>query len=83
MDIEGFERAVLLSWRAQDAWLPEEMFLEIHCYTYNNGKIRFLSAAENVVLLLHLHSLGYRLTGLRWEGGGIDATLVRARCPAK
>ena len=82
MDIEGFERAILYSWRASDAWLPEQLFLEVHCYSEPlAGRIRFFGAAENVVLLQHLHALGYRLTALRWEGGGVDATLVRTLCP--
>ena len=82
MDIEGFERAILLGWRSEDEWLPEQLFTEIHCYVDSvSHRIRFLSEAEQAVLLAHMHTIGYRLVDLLWEGGGVSATFVRAKCP--
>lgn len=84
LDIEGFERRVLLSWRSEDKWLPEQLLVEVHCYTDAvSGSIRFLSTGEQVAFLAHMHAIGYRLVDLRWEGGGVDATFVRAMCPAE
>mgnify|MGYP001981619388 CR=1 FL=1 len=78
----GFERAILLSWRAHDVWLPEQLFLEIHCYVDSITKrIRWVSEAEQAVLLAHMITIGYRLADLSWEGGGVGATFVRTRCP--
>ena len=78
----GFERTILLSWRAHDVWLPEQLFLEIHCYVDSITKrIRWVSEAEQAVLLAHMITIGYRLADLSWEGGGVGATFVRTRCP--
>ena len=80
--MQGFERRILLSWRLADGWLPEQLFLEVHCYLdASSGRIRFLSVAEQMVLLNHMHTIGYRHVALQWEGGGVDATFVRVWCP--
>ena len=80
-DIEAFEHAVIQSWRFSDP-LPEQLNMELHCTTEPiSGSYRELSLAEQTFTLLHLYRLGYRLARVSREGGGIDATLVRVKCP--
>ena len=82
MDIEGWEHEVLDTWRADDPSLPEQLLAEVHCTRpLLRGRTRWLSAGELTALLHHLHLLGYRLADMVKEGGGVDATFVRAVCP--
>ena len=82
LDIEGFEHELFASWRkAYSAWLPELMAMEVHCTTAPTpGRYRMVSAGEATALLRHFHLLGYRLSSLESEGGGVDATFVRVVC---
>mmetsp|Transcript_46128 Transcript_46128/g.76246 ORF Transcript_46128/g.76246 Transcript_46128/m.76246 type:complete len:325 (-) Transcript_46128:371-1345(-) len=84
MDIEGFEWPILRSWRISDAALPEQFSAELHCTTAPRPRdhLRQLSLGEATAVLSHFHRLGYRLSHLAWEGGGIDVSFVRTRCPA-
>ena len=84
MDIEGFEWPILQSWRISDAGLPDQFSAELHCTTqrFPRNRLRQLSLGEATMVLSHFHRLGYRLSHLAWEGGGIDVSFVRTRCPA-
>jgi len=83
MDVEAYEHAVLESWDATDPLLPEQLSVEVHCTTEpRSGVYRYRSAGELTLLLLQLLRVGYRLTGVSWEGGGIGASMVRLRCPS-
>uniref|UniRef100_A0A6T7K7A5 Methyltransferase domain-containing protein n=1 Tax=Coccolithus braarudii TaxID=221442 RepID=A0A6T7K7A5_9EUKA len=83
MDIEGFEWPILRSWRMSDVGLPEQFSAEFHCTTSKKPRhnLRQLSLGEATAVLSHFHRLGYRLSHLAWEGGGVDASFVRTRCP--
>ena len=84
MDIEGFEWPILQSWRISDVALPEQFSAELHCTTQPQprGHLRQVSLGEATTVLSHFHRLGYRLSQVGWEGGGIDVSFVRTRCPA-
>ncbi|EOD35380.1 hypothetical protein EMIHUDRAFT_201430 [Emiliania huxleyi CCMP1516] len=81
MDIEGFEWPILQSWRISDVALPEQFSAELHCTTQPQprGHLRQISLGEATTVLSHFHRLGYRLSQVGWEGGGIDVSFVRTR----
>ena len=55
---------------------------QVHCTRpILGGRTRWLSTGELTASLRHLHLLGYRLAELGREGGGVDATFIRAVCP--
>lgn len=82
MDIEAFEHEILHSWNFKDKFLPEQLFMEVHCTTAPiSTRYRYKSIGELTVLLIHMTRLGYRLTSVQKEGGGIDASFVRLVCP--
>ncbi len=86
IDIEAHEWKIFASWRAQDAWLPEQLVGEVHC---TNPRVhrahRYVSVGEATALLTHFHRIGYRLASLRLDNRkstGLDVTFVRAQCPS-
>jgi hypothetical protein len=82
IDIEAFEHDVFQAWRSSDPHLPEQILTEVHCTTEPiSGKYRWRTVGELTSLLQHMIHVGYRLSHVQREGGGIDATFVRVQCP--
>mmetsp|Transcript_3008 Transcript_3008/g.8798 ORF Transcript_3008/g.8798 Transcript_3008/m.8798 type:complete len:213 (+) Transcript_3008:2-640(+) len=82
IDIEAFEHDVFQAWRSTDPYLPEQILAEVHCTTEPvRGKYRWKSVGELTMLLQHMIHVGYRLTYVKREGGGVDVSFIRVRCP--
>lgn len=91
MDIEGFEWAIIGTWRRGDPFLPHVLLLELHTTSNENdwGKRldwvdRSKSHAQVMLLFSHLYRLGYTLAEREVGPGGCphcaEYTFVLLEC---